>query len=118
MRARIGRTKYAVWFQHGEQEIEISQQPTRVRTITCNIAPVEDGQKTEQLTPIATGTSFCSPSDDFNGIVGRKIAFERAVGATEGKKKVFNRTQRTKLWDWYRTTHRLVPGRSVQQNPA
>jgi len=66
-----------------------------LKNITCYITEKQDKEKIL----VSQGIASQYPSDEFNGIVGRKISFFKAI-------KKFNKEDRSLFWDAYKNTTR------------
>lgn len=72
----------------------------------CTIRPQKNGA--HYVLAIGEGISACHPGDQFNKVIGRKLALARAL-----KDAKLNKAERTAVWDAYRKTHRYKPSRSM-----
>jgi hypothetical protein len=52
---------------------------------------------------VGQGVAACHPTDNFNKIVGRKLALSRAL-----KNAGLGKAERTKVWESFKATHKFV----------
>ncbi len=109
----VGGKPIQIFFSYGEEEATLGGKPTTLRAVECVIRPFPEGT-TEDPTPFSTGTSKCSPLDNFQKDKGRYLAWRRAVGyerlqtdKEDRTPSVFSKEERTALWSWFTNTCRL-----------
>ena len=78
----------------------------RGQGVRCVISYSEFVVRGAQLS--ITGEAFCGPGDKFCGVLGRKMAFARALHAMFPDRER-HLSQRTKLWIAYMSKMRLYP---------
>jgi hypothetical protein len=85
MFVKVNEKEYRISFAHDSKE----------RKSFCNIDEIKGEGESREFNTVSIGTAICGPKDNFNRIVGRKVAFTRAVS-------IFTKEEREAFWNIYK----------------
>jgi hypothetical protein len=88
---------YVTW-KYFDREFTNSKGVTSIRRgVICHI----EDETVEDMAFIRSGLALCSPNDNFNKEIGRKISLKKAMAT-------YNKEIRTKLWEEFRTMTKVA----------
>ena len=104
MKVDIGNMTYAVSFSRSLcPSARPGENGKKVSIISCNIYALDPDNNRRVTDAVGLGTAKQHYKDQPNDVIGRKIAFQRALA--NGK---FGRKDRTSFWDSYKEKCRYI----------